>query len=59
MSVDIKQYLSDGADFQARAVLNCIGFMGEIEESWDKQKEDYLAKLEGGKTEENRVMLFR
>lgn len=40
----LKDYLQDGADPQARAVMALLSAKDGIEDSWDKERKEYTAK---------------
>lgn len=42
---DLKNYLQDGANYQARAVLMILQRMSNIEESWDDTYKKYDAEI--------------
>jgi len=49
----LKNYLNDGANWQAQSVLAYLRHFEEIiiDDSWDKEKEYYKAKIEVGRLE--------
>ncbi len=60
--VDLKSYLQDGANYQARAVLSYLQVIAKIEESWNKKYHKYdadidIARWENGREQGYVVML--
>lgn len=51
--MEIKNYLDDGANWQAQCVLAYLRYFKEniIDNSWDKEKERYMANIEVGRLE--------
>ena len=45
MSTALKNYLDDGANYQARSVLMFLQNCSDIEESWDDIKKKYMADI--------------
>jgi hypothetical protein len=50
----LKDYLQDGADHQARAVLMALQGIGDIESSWDNEFKRYTAELNVARWENGR-----
>lgn len=51
--IEIDYYLNDGANWQAQAVLGCLRSQSEhaVDNSWNKEKKEYEAKLYVGRYE--------
>lgn len=41
---NLKNYLEDGANYQAKAVLAFVQINGDIESSWDSEEKKYIAE---------------
>jgi len=52
--MELKDYMRDGANYQARAVLAYLQQYGSIGESWNEEYEDYDANVEIGRWENGR-----
>lgn len=52
--IELKNYLKDGADYQARAVLVLLQREADIEESWNKEYKKYDAEIKVARWENGR-----